>query len=244
MSERSPHLVAGMALLAIGLAASAYIIADSVRDFKRANDTITVTGSAKRPIRSDFIIWRGTVATRKATRQAAYAQLQQYTERVREYLHEKNIADSTLTFRSISTYPVYQFTSNGRRTENIRAYNMSQTFEIRSHEVDSMLVIIEDANRLITEGLPFVSANPEFLYTGLDELRVEMLGAAAANARERASQLAQSLDCEIGVVRNVQMGVFQITRRYSTEVSGYGINDTSSLEKDITAVVRVTFSVN
>jgi hypothetical protein len=39
------------------------------------------------------------------------------------------------------------------------------------------------------------------------------------------------------------MGVFQITPRYSTEVSDYGINDVSSVDKDITAVVRVTFAI-
>jgi hypothetical protein len=35
----------------------------------------------------------------------------------------------------------------------------------------------------------------------------------------------------------------RITPRFSTEVSEYGVNDTSSLEKDITAVVRVTFAI-
>jgi len=39
------------------------------------------------------------------------------------------------------------------------------------------------------------------------------------------------------------MGVFQITPLYSTEVSDYGINDTSSLEKEITAVVTCTFEI-
>ena len=39
------------------------------------------------------------------------------------------------------------------------------------------------------------------------------------------------------------MGVFQITPRNSTDVSDYGINDTSSREKDVTAVVTVTFGL-
>jgi hypothetical protein len=39
------------------------------------------------------------------------------------------------------------------------------------------------------------------------------------------------------------VGVFQITARNSTEVSDSGIYDTSSLEKDITAVVPLSFAV-
>ena len=39
------------------------------------------------------------------------------------------------------------------------------------------------------------------------------------------------------------MGVMQITRPNSTEVAGYGLYDTTTVEKDITAVVTVTFGV-
>ena len=45
-------------------------------------------------------------------------------------------------------------------------------------------------------------------------------------------------------VRSVHLGVYQITPRNSTDVSGEGINDTSSRAKDVTAVVSVTFAVN
>jgi hypothetical protein len=40
------------------------------------------------------------------------------------------------------------------------------------------------------------------------------------------------------------MGVMQITAADSNEVSDSGINDTSSLEKDIMAVVNVSFAVD
>jgi len=40
------------------------------------------------------------------------------------------------------------------------------------------------------------------------------------------------------------VGVFQITPRNSTDVSDYGINDTSSREKDVTAVVTITFGLS
>lgn len=39
------------------------------------------------------------------------------------------------------------------------------------------------------------------------------------------------------------MGVFQITPLYSTEVSDYGINDTTSIDKEITAVVNCEFII-
>ena len=39
-------------------------------------------------------------------------------------------------------------------------------------------------------------------------------------------------------------GVFRVTSPNSTEVEGYGVYDTSTLDKDVTAVVNVTFGVS
>jgi hypothetical protein len=55
--------------------------------------------------------------------------------------------------------------------------------------------------------------------------------------------MATSAGGDIGGIRGARMGVFQITPRFSTEVADYGINDVSSVEKDITAVVRISFAV-
>jgi hypothetical protein len=44
-------------------------------------------------------------------------------------------------------------------------------------------------------------------------------------------------------LRRVSVGVFQITSPNSTEVEDYGVYNTSTLEKDVTAVVNVTFAL-
>ncbi|MDD4879214.1 MAG: SIMPL domain-containing protein, partial [Candidatus Omnitrophica bacterium] len=43
--------------------------------------------------------------------------------------------------------------------------------------------------------------------------------------------------------RSADMGVFQITPVNSTEVSDWGSNDTSSLEKKVFAVVHADFAI-
>jgi len=48
----------------------------------------------------------------------------------------------------------------------------------------------------------------------------------------------------LGALRQARMGVIQITPKNSTMVSDYGFNDTSSIEKEITAVVSATFEID
>jgi hypothetical protein len=44
-------------------------------------------------------------------------------------------------------------------------------------------------------------------------------------------------------MHSADMGVFQITPVNSYEVSSWGMNDTSSLEKKVNAVVHVDFGI-
>ena len=47
----------------------------------------------------------------------------------------------------------------------------------------------------------------------------------------------------LGTIRKAETDVFQITARYSTEVSNSGAYNTTSIDKDIRSVVSITFGV-
>ena len=47
----------------------------------------------------------------------------------------------------------------------------------------------------------------------------------------------------VGKISAVRMGVYQITPVDSTNVSDSGINDTSTIDKKVTAVANVVFKV-
>jgi hypothetical protein len=87
------------------------------------------------------------------------------------------------------------------------------------------------------------SESPQFYYTKLSDLKIEMIGLASEDAKLRADQIAKSTGNKVGEVRSSKTGVMQINSKNSTEVSDYGVNDVSSLEKKITSVVSVTFSI-
>ena len=55
--------------------------------------------------------------------------------------------------------------------------------------------------------------------------------------------IALQAGSEVGGLKKVNTGVFQITVPNSTRVSSWGSYDTSTIKKDITAVMGVTFAV-
>ena len=57
------------------------------------------------------------------------------------------------------------------------------------------------------------------------------------------AEQAMEIGGKLGAVRSASLGVYQVVPRNSTEISDYGVNDTTSRDKDVYAVVSVTFRV-
>ena len=93
------------------------------------------------------------------------------------------------------------------------------------------------------KGVNFNVEMPEYHYTKLAELKIEIQAAAAKDAMVRAQKIAEATGRSIGTMRDARMGVIQITPRLSNQISDYGINDLSSIDKEITAVVNASFEI-
>ena len=85
---------------------------------------------------------------------------------------------------------------------------------------------------------PQSGANPEASATAT----IESIN-ARAEAKRRGDILVKGLGGKLGRMRATSLGVYQITPRNSTDVSDYGVNDTSSRLKDVRAVVSARFAV-
>ena len=234
----------GAVVLAVGLVVATTIGGWFFVKGKRGDQTITVTGSARKRITSDLVIWRSSISYQAPTLSEAYRLLSEAVPRVKAYMVSKGIAENQITVSSISSQTLHGRNSDGIETSEITGYTLRQELSVRSTEVAKIEQIAREATELINQGILIESMAPEYLYTKLGDLKIEMLAEAAKDAKRRAEQIAQSTDSSIGTVRSARMGVLQITAADSTDVSDSGMNDTSSLEKDITAVVNIGFGVD
>ncbi|HNV36972.1 MAG TPA: SIMPL domain-containing protein, partial [Rectinema sp.] len=128
----------------------------------------------------------------------------------------------------------------GRRTQHV-TYFANCSYRVTSTDIDRLERVSRSAGDLIAQGVALDSASLEYMYTKLADLRNSLLERATEDAKKRAEAIASSSGAKIGAVKSARMGVFQITPRYSTMVDDYGINDTSSRLKDVTAVVGAEF---
>jgi hypothetical protein len=231
---------AGVALLALAIFFGSVAISQGIRDRNQGN-VISVTGSAKQRIVSDYAIWDLSVTSQQKTAAAGADQLAGWTQTIRSFLVSHGVQADELAVLPVSTQPVSP--SSGSSNEVI-GYQLTRSFEVRSSRVQAIASVAEASAGLIAQGVPLSAQPLQYVYTKLAGLRPHLIAAATKDAQARAAVLVAASGGKIGKLRSVDVGVFQVTPPNSTEVSDYGEYDTSTLQKDVTAVVNVTFALN
>ena len=242
--ERNKYWLNAGAAMAIGLVFSSLIFGWFYSKTKKGDEAITVTGSAKKRIKSDLVVWSAGVTAQSPQLTEAYKQLSDNIPKIKQYLISKGIAENEMTISSIATTTLKKQDSNGVETSEVNGYLLKQSIEVRSGNVDKIAQIAREATELINQGILIESNAPQYYYTQIGDMKIEMLGEASKDAKTRAERIAASTGNSIGAVRSARMGVLQITPADSTEVSDGGIYDTSTIDKDLTAVVNISFAVD
>lgn len=210
----------------------------------QANQTITVTGSAKREIQSDLGILRGTLQVSGPTAEVAYQTLLSQRPQVLAYIASQGFPEKDVNQTTINLNPVYEMSQQGYPTSRIMYYTANQSIDVKSGDVNKIKQVSLDITSLVNKGISFSVNPPEYYYTKLAELKIEIQADAAKDALNRARKIAEATGSDLGPISNARMGVIQITPVNSNMISDYGINDVSSIEKEITAVVNASFRLD
>src|SRR5919204_4055714 len=158
MLERLP-LLGGLALLAIAFVIGSFAIGHGIRD-KNRNDVISVTGSAKKRIQSDYIVWDISVASQQPSAPAAAKELAGWTTKIRSFLSGAGIKGEELRVEPISTETL-------SRKGRVVAFRLSRSFEIRSPRVRNVTGVADRSSQLLAEGIPLRADAPQYVYTKL-----------------------------------------------------------------------------
>ncbi len=241
--QNSQIIILGICIAVATIVASVILSQGALKIMKFTKENIAVTGSAQKEIRSDYIVWDSAFSRREIDLPTAYKKLNEDLEKVKVYLASQKVDEKEMIISQIATSVLYEKSKEGKDTNKVEGYLLSQGIEVRSNDVDKITAVSRASTELINQNIEFVSAAPQYFYTNLDELKIEMLAKATDNAKKRAESMVKSTGNHIGLMRSAKMGVFQITPVTSTDISDYGENDTSSLAKKVMAVVSVSFAI-
>ena len=98
-------------------------------------------------------------------------------------------------------------------------YSVSSVVTVSSTQVDKVRQLINRQGELLSKGIAVVSNDYSnqisYEYTGLNEIKPEMIAEATENAREAAKKFADDSDSKIGKIKSARQGQFTIEDRDS-----------------------------
>jgi hypothetical protein len=206
---------------------------------------ITTKGSTRKNVKSDLVVWKGSFTTEAPTLLEAQQKLKADASKVGQFLSSNGVTN--IIFKPIVIEKQEASVQIKTPADDVKqlteqrtvGYQLTQSVRVESADVDRLAQL--DTTPLVEQGVLFTTELPEFIYSKVAEEKIEMLADATKDARARAEQIATQGSRTVASLHDAEMGVFQIAPLHSGDTSGEGMNDTSSLEKTITAVVTATF---
>jgi len=221
------------------------IISFSVASFTfyklRATNFITTTGSATKEYTSDSVKWTSTITrtVTLATVKDGYAKMATDLAAVKSFLSTNGIPDTSIDVAPIFMNEIYDNNSNQAN----KNYNLTQNISVNSADVQKIADLSKNTSSLVTQGILFSTSSLEYYYSKLSDVRIALLSDAIADAKARATKLAEAGGKKIGALQSATNGVVQVLAPNSANTSDYGTYDTSSIEKNIMVTVKTSFEI-
>lgn len=235
-------------IIAVAVLGSAYLLSNAYANRNKGNDTISVTGLGSKDFTSDLIVWSGSFHKKNLDLKMAYAELGAAREAIQAYLVGKGIPSDKLIFSAIDTEQQFdnRYDDEGNQVSSIfTGYRLQQSVQIESNEVEKVEEISRNVTELINSGIEFYSNNPNYYYTKLAELKIEMIAEATKDAQVRAEKIADNAGGHLGALKKADMGVFQIVGQNSSEDYSWGGSfNTSSKNKTASITVNLEYETN
>lgn len=207
------------------------------------NESVTVTGSASKVVKSDSGSLQFSVQSRAINQKEAFNGIKRQTPEIIAYLTSKGIKKEDIDFRAMSGYNIYKSTDRGVDSSIVVGYSANQNITVKSTDVEKIKEISTDIQSLVDKGISLDIYSPEYYYSDLASIKIDLLKEAALDAKQRAKSMLSATGSRVGKIQQMKMGVFQITEPNSTSVSDMGINDTLTIDKKVTAVTNIVFKV-
>lgn len=229
-------------ILAAGMIVSASLLSKLFLRV-RHEQAITVKGFAETNVTSDIGKLTCTCSARGTSLKTAYEKLQTSRNATLAFLRQLGLRDTETTLFTIETVKIPKRDPQGKETNEIEYYDVFQTIEVLSTNVTLIRETGHRITELIQADVDIRASPPSFVVADLKDTKLRLLQAATDDGYRRALALAAGSKGRIGALISAQQGVFQITSLHSTDTSGGGEYDTSTIEKTAKAVVTLEYAI-
>ncbi len=222
-------------LIAIGLIGAGIAVGGGVINANVGNRQVTVKGLAERDVTADLAILplRFTVAGEDLP--TVQAQVDADLTKVRAFLRQQGYGDDIVTVGRLEVTDTRS--QSYAPPDGTPRYIVAQSVSVRTTEVARVAQTERALNDLVRQGVLLDFTAPTYVFTGLNDVRPEMIAEATASARTGAEQFAKDSGTPLGPIRQATQGSFEILAREDVD------SEATSIDKRVRVVATVTYQL-
>ncbi len=199
-------------LLAVGMVWSGSYLKQAAQVWESSSRVVTVKGLAEREVKADLALWPLHFSVNANQLTGLHEALANDERKIRAFLTARGFPADQVSVTSPQVTDLYTNSYNAQRPDE--RYRAEATVLVRSPKVDLVKQSASLTGELVREGI-LLSADyayrTEFLFTGLEAIKPDMIAAATADARRAAQPFAEDSGRTVGHIKHASQGYFSIS---------------------------------
>ena len=200
-------------ILAFGIALGGFFPGYYYYQSQLENRTVTVKGLAEMNVKANLAIWKIKFKTTGNDLALIQKKMDSDLASIKAYLLQKGFQASEIIIGRMNTNDLMTNPYRDAKAEDSR-YILDQTITVRSENVEQTETALREIGSLVAQGIIFdtqdYSSPISYLFTGLNQIKPQMLEQATQNAKQAAEEFAKSSGSTVGKIKNANQGVFSI----------------------------------
>ena len=202
-------------LLTIGLIAMGAEIRQGINNFVEKDRVVTVKGLAEMEVPANKVTWPLMYKEVGNDLATLYNKISDTNSAIVNFLKKKGITEDEISINApeIIDMQAERYNSNPVPYR----YNVTTVITVTSSKVDLVRSLISEQGELLKQGIAITGGdyryNITYDYTGLNDVKPQMIEEATKNARDAAQKFAKDSDSELGKIKRASQGQFSINDR-------------------------------
>ncbi|WFS63279.1 SIMPL domain-containing protein [Pseudodesulfovibrio thermohalotolerans] len=218
--KSSFHSILTGLILAVGFIIGCWVLAEALIDFKAMDRYVSVKGLAEREVPADLAMWPINFGAGADTLPELDNALAVSRNEIMSFLKEQGLGNAEI-MTSAPRIMENQYSSPGQQAVN--RYSAQSVITVRSNDIATIKKAMSAAGELVSRGVLLVrnfEYRPTFAFTGLNDIKPDMIAEATRNARSAAKQFAEDSGSRVGGIRRASQGYFSLQDRdqYTPEI--------------------------
>jgi uncharacterized protein len=232
-------------VLAVGIAAAGWFVSHGLgrvlAEGRLADRTVSVKGLSERNAKADLALWEIRYVATSENLATAQGKIEGDGKLIAAFLTQQGLLADSITPQRVEVIDLLaqQYRSEGASQSR---FIVTASLMVRSGDVDLVQSISRKTGELIKQGVVFTNegtpfTGPYFLFTKLNDVKLEMIAEATKNARAAAEQFATDSGVRVGAIARANQGQFSILPGDNWP----GAEETKQINKTIRVVSTVDF---